>query len=51
VTAAADIAAPDSASAGPAEQPSPEQAGAWMGAFLSGDQGADERDNSAEQER
>jgi len=51
VPAAADTTAPDSASAGPAEQPSPEQAGAWMGAFLSGDQGADERDNSAEQER
>jgi signal transduction histidine kinase len=44
--------APDSA--GPAEPQSPEQAGAWMNAFLSGDAGADERtgerDDSEEQE-
>jgi len=40
--------------ADPAKPLSPEQAGAWMNAFLSGDEGvkdrADERDNSAEQE-
>jgi hypothetical protein len=40
--------------ADPAEPLSPEQAGAWMNAFLSGDAGADdrggERDNPAEQE-
>jgi len=39
---------------GPSGPVSPEQAGAWMNAFLSGDPGADdrtgERDNSAEQE-
>lgn len=39
---------------GPSGPVSPEQAGAWMNAFLSGDAGADdrtgERDNSAEQE-
>lgn len=50
--ASADPTAAGSAS--PAEQPSPEQAGAWMNAFLSGDTGADdrtrERDNPAEQE-
>jgi signal transduction histidine kinase len=50
--AATNSAASNSAS--PAGQPSPEQAGAWMNAFLSGDTGADdrtgERDNSAEQE-
>ncbi|MGH3279438.1 MAG: ATP-binding protein [Trebonia sp.] len=42
-------------SAGPAVQPTPEQAGAWMNAFLRGDEGAGdragERDDSAEQER
>ncbi|MBV9383192.1 MAG: hypothetical protein JOY82_11570 [Streptosporangiaceae bacterium] len=49
--------APDDASpaeAGPAEPLSPEQAGAWMNAFLGGDAGASdrtgERDDSAEQE-
>lgn len=40
--------------AGPPEPLSPEQAGAWMNAFLSGDAGADDRagepDNPAEQE-
>lgn len=51
VPAAAGTTAADSASAAPAKQQSPEQAGAWMGAFLNGDTGADERDNSAEQER
>jgi len=51
VPAVADTTAADSASAAPAKQQSPEQAGAWMGAFLNGDTGADERDNSAEQER
>jgi signal transduction histidine kinase len=53
VATTADVAATDST--GPAEQPSPEQAGAWMNAFLSGDAGTDdrtgERNNSAEQER
>lgn len=54
---AADSTEPDSPapdSPGPAEPLSPEQAGAWMNAFLSGDAGvndrAGERDNSAEQE-
>lgn len=52
VPAVADTTAAGSVSAAPGEQQqSPEQAGAWMGAFLSGDTGADERDNSAEQER
>jgi hypothetical protein len=57
-TAAQDTAAQDTAAqdtAGPAEPPSPEQAGAWMSAFLGGDAGTDdrpgERDNSTEQER
>ncbi len=52
-----DSAEPDSAepdSAGLAERQSPEQAGAWMNAFLSGDAGvndrAGERNDSAEQE-
>jgi signal transduction histidine kinase len=48
----ADSTGPDSAD--PAEPLSPEQAGAWMNAFLSADSGAsdraDERDNSIEQE-
>jgi signal transduction histidine kinase len=56
VTAAAEPttvgATPDGG--GPAEPVSPEQAGAWMNAFLNGGAGADdhagERDNSAEQE-
>jgi signal transduction histidine kinase len=47
-----DSAAP--ASADPAESLSPEQAGAWMNAFLRGDAGANDRagepDNSADQE-
>lgn len=54
---APDPAAPGGAAAdgtGPSGPVSPEQAGAWMNAFLSGDAGADdrtgERDNSAEQE-
>lgn len=48
--------APDPAAGGtgPTQQLSPEQAGAWMNAFLGGDAGADdrtgERDNPAEQE-
>jgi signal transduction histidine kinase len=51
--AATSSAATNSAS--PAGQPSPEQAGAWMSAFLSGDASAEDHagqpDNSAEQER
>jgi signal transduction histidine kinase len=50
--AAADAAPEDP---GLVEQPSPEQAGAWMSAFLSGEAGGDdspgEQDNSTDQER